>query len=121
MITGENLLVKLIDSRIDENKPGLQVYPGRIISTSPLTVQPKVLDFDGSKKMPVVECKQIDFNFYIKGSDDTGHTRELKVDDEVLVLTFTDSMENYSKGKDFREDPLRKNSIDSSIILGVIK
>ncbi|MCY9807022.1 hypothetical protein OXT66_05585 [Lentilactobacillus senioris] len=121
MKAGENSLVPLINLLIEEHDSGPHIYRGRIISTSPLTVQPSNLDFDGSKKMPIVECEQLDFSFYIKGSDDTGHTRELKVGDEVLVLVFTDSMENYSKGKDFREDPLRKNSVDSSIIVGVIK
>lgn len=122
MKTGKNLLLNLIDSRIDLKIEGLKgIYPGKIIATNPLTVQPTTLDSDGSKKMPIVGCRQINFEFYIKGDEDTGHTRNLKIDDEVLVAVFSDSLENYKKGKEFREDPNRRNSVDSSIVLGVIK
>ncbi|WP_268914124.1 hypothetical protein [Lentilactobacillus sp. SPB1-3] len=122
MKIGENLLLNLIDQRINAAVSGLKtIYLGRIISTSPLTVQPKALDDDGSKKMPVRDCRQLDFEYYIKGSEDNGHARELANGDEVVVAVFADSIENYTKGKDFREDPNRRNSVDSSIILGVIK
>lgn len=122
MKTGENLLIKLIDSHIGQAVSGLKtLFIGRVIKTSPLTVQPAAMTADGKKRTPVSDCRQLDFGFYVKGGDDDGHTRELKVGDDVLVGVIADSLENYKKGKDFREDVNRRNSIDSSIVLGVIK
>ncbi len=42
MKAGENSLVPLINLLIEEHDSGPHIYRGRIISTSPLTVQPLI-------------------------------------------------------------------------------
>lgn len=115
---GENLLLDLIDQRVTLGISGLKgVYWANVISTSPLTVQPRSLTEDGKKQTAVRNVKQLDFSKFIVG----GKARPLEVDDEVLVLVITDGTPNFEKGKDYHADPYRANSIDSSIVVGVIK
>ncbi|KRK48196.1 hypothetical protein GPK34_02170 [Secundilactobacillus kimchicus] len=122
MKTGENSLVALIDSRISQSVSGLKtLFVGRVIKTKPLTVQPATMTVEGKKRTPVSDCYQLDFGFYVPGKSEGGHTRELKIGDDVLVGVIADSLEHYKKGQTLREDRNRMNSVDSSIVLGVIK
>lgn len=119
MKSGENMLVKLIDRRVNTAINGMKgLYLATVIDTSPLTIQPKVLTADGKKQVPIRDVRQLDFD-YSTNSDYS--PRKLKKNDDVLVGVIADSTAYYEKGKDLREDPDRYYSVDSSIVLGVIK
>ncbi|WP_461243683.1 hypothetical protein [Secundilactobacillus muriivasis] len=122
MKTGANKLLELIDYEVETYITGLKtIYLATVTGLSPLTVQSRALNPDGKKQAPIQDVRQLDFEYYIKGSEDDGHTRELKVGDEVVVAVFADSIANYEKGKNFTVDPYRRNSVDSSVIMGVLK
>lgn len=115
---GESILLALIDQRVLSAISGLKgVYRAGVIATSPLTVQPRALTEDGKKQTAVRNVGQLDFASFIKGAE----ARPLKVGDEVLVIVVSDGAANFKKGKDYHADPYRANSVDSSIVLGVIK
>lgn len=122
MKNGKNMFLELIENKISDSIGGLKtLLVGKIINLSPLSVQPLALTADGKKRTPMTDCRQLDFKMYLRGPHDDGTTRQLKLGDDVLVGVISESLENYSKGKSFREDPNRSHSVDSSIVLGVIK
>ena len=115
---GENLLLSLIDQRIIAKIRGLKgVYRAAVVATSPLTVQPRALTEDGKKQTAVRNVGQLDFGMFIKD----GKARPLEVGDEVLVVVVSEGAPVFKKGGNYYADPYRANSIDSSIVLGVIK
>lgn len=120
MKSGENLLVPLIDQRVALGISGLKgLYRAEVVATSPLTVQPRALTADGKKQTAVRKVAQLDLGALVEG---TGvKVRGYKVGDEVLVGVITEGTANFKKGKDYHADPYRINSVDSSIVLGVIK
>ncbi|MFD1455244.1 hypothetical protein ACFQ44_06035 [Levilactobacillus lanxiensis] len=112
MKTGASKLNELIDLRVSlalADRDAL--YRAFVTDTSPLTVQPKVMTTGGKKHTPVRGVKRLDW----------GGTRELAVGDEVLVGVLADSDANDKKGKTYIADENRRYSIDSSIVIGVIK
>ena len=117
---GENLLLSLIDQRVALAISGLRaLYRAEVIDTKPLTVQPRFLTEDGKKRTAVRHVSQLDWGALIEG--DGVRVRGLEVGDEVLVGVITDGTPVFKKGQDYHTDPYRINSIDSSIVLGVIK
>ncbi|WP_304057854.1 hypothetical protein [Levilactobacillus namurensis] len=123
MKSGENKLIELIAQMITERVDGLKsVYTARVIATNPLTLQPSVLTPEGKKKVPVRGARQLDFTKFIVSQDGTPFkARPLKVDDDVLAIIISDSTAYYRKGGTYLQDNTRVNSVDSTIVVGVIK
>lgn len=122
MKVGKNKLEELIDFKVHAAVTSSKsLYLATVTDTSPLTVQPLALTEDGKKMTAVTGVRQLDFNYLDGNGKDTGGPRQLKVGEDVLVAVLTDSMENYTHGKAFKTDSNRYNSIDSSIVIGVVK
>lgn len=118
MKSGENGLDQLINFRITQAlKSSGTLYRAKVIKVSPLTVQPLVLTPDRKKQTPIQGVSQLDFSYW----SGTEKSRSLKVDDVVLVGVIADSVDNANGTKNYVADPNRHNSIDSSIVIGVIK
>lgn len=112
MKSGESKLDEFIDFKIDQALADRKaLYRAYVTDTSPLTVQPKVLAANGKKQTPVRGIKRLDW----------GGTKGLAVGDEVLVGVLADSDAHDQKGKTYAADANRQYSIDSSIVIGVIK
>lgn len=112
MKSGASKLSELIELKIEAALADRDtLYRAFVTDTSPLTVQPQVMTTSGAKHTPVRGVKRLDW----------GGTRELEVGDEVLVGILADSDANVKKGKTYVADANRRYSIDSSIVIGVIK
>lgn len=122
MKVGKNKLEELIDFKVQAAVTGNKIlYLATVTDTSPLTIQPLVLTADGKKMTAVTGVRQLDFNYLDGTGKDTGGPRKLKVGDDVLVGILADSVENYTRGKAYKADLNRFNSVDSSIVIGVVR
>lgn len=111
MKSGENKLRELISLMIQQNSDDQNgPYKATVLDTAPLTIQPLDMTIDGKKKVPIRGVGQLDM----------GSSHSLKVGDTVLVIVTANDYSSKD-GKAHISDENRQYSIDSSIVLGVVK
>lgn len=112
MKSGANVLNEFVEFKIAEALSStMGPYRAEVIDTSPLTIQPLELTVEGKKQVPIRGVKQL-----VLGSG-----MSLSKGDEVLVIVPSRSGTSSEKNKFFIADPNRNYSIDSSIVIGVIR
>lgn len=112
MKSGANVLNEFVEYKIAEALSDMAgPYRATVIDTSPLTIQPLELTPDGKKQVPIRGVRQLVL----------GNGLTIAKGDEVLVIVQAQSGANSEKGKPFISDPNRAYSVDSSIVIGVIR